>query len=307
LLYDWVGSITLLGSKALKEFVQSGGKKAVFLSPLSFRTFSLANFRNHRKIAIVDGEICYTGGINIGNEYLGKYSGMPEWIDCHVRFTGSAVREMEKVFCEDWYFCVKEDLTFLFEKIEQFPSGYKKFFYSHVIPSGPDQNINFIYESLLAIFSKAEKYVTIITPYLVPDETIINVLKNISLLGIKVTIILPGKNTHIIVGAAGKSYYEELMEAGIELYETKYILHSKLILVDGKIVSIGTANMDNRSMKLNFEVNLLVYSEEFARYVGDLAIEYISISRKLDLEVVKSAPTYQKVFNGICRVFSPIL
>ncbi|MCA1928247.1 MAG: cardiolipin synthase [Calditerrivibrio sp.] len=305
ILYDWVGSIGMIRSRALKEFVSKGGKAAPFLSPLSFKTFSLANFRNHRKLVVIDGNICYTGGINIGNEYLGKFSGMDEWIDCHVRFAGEAVIDMGRIFCEDWYYCTKEDLTN--HLIEYRQEGCNRIYYSHVIPSGPDQKINFIYESLLSIFSKAQESITIITPYLVPDETMINVLKNISLLGIKVKIILPGKNNHPIVGAAGRSYYEELMESGIEIYETKYMLHSKIVLIDNSVVSTGTVNMDNRSMKLNFEVSLLVYSEEFAKHVNSISLNYISIAKRLDLDTIRALPKYKKIFDGLCRAFSPIL
>lgn len=303
ILYDGVGSITLQFSKILKKFKKSGGKCAAFL-PLSLRNLSFVNFRNHRKIAIIDGEICYTGGVNIGNEYLGKYSGMEEWIDCHVRLTGSVVAEFEKIFCEDWYYATHQDISseLLFRTDETDAK-----LYGHVIPSGPDQDINFIYESLLSIFINAKKSVTIITPYFIPDETIVRILRNISLLGIEVTIILPGKNNHPIVGAAGRSYYEELLEAGIKIYETKYMLHSKLIIVDRNFVSIGTVNMDNRSMKLNFEVSLLVYSPEFAGFVLDLANDYISISKTIDIEYLKNKPKYLKLFEGVCRVFSPLL
>lgn len=305
ILYDWVGSIGMIRSRSLKEFIANGGKAEGFLPLLSLKTFSLANFRNHRKLVVIDGNICYTGGINIGNEYLGKFSGMDEWIDCHVRFTGEAVVDMGRIFCEDWYYCTKEDLTHHLTECKK--DGCSRSYYSHVIPSGPDQKINFIYESLLSIFNRAKESVTIITPYLVPDETMINVLKNISLLGVKVKIILPGKNNHPIVGAAGRSYYEELMESGIELYETIYMLHSKIIIIDNSVVSIGTVNMDNRSMKLNFEVSLLIYSEEFARDVENISLNYISISRKLDMETVKALPKYKKIFDGLCRAFSPIL
>lgn len=305
ILLDWVGSLGIIRSKMVKKFISCGGKIAFFHSPDSFKTFSMVNFRNHRKIVIIDGKICYTGGINIGNEYLGKYSGMDEWIDCHVRFSGSVVREMENIFCEDWYYTVKEDLTSLLSSDIDYDvkGGYA----AHVIPSGPEQDINFIYESLLSLLCRVEKEITIITPYLVPDETVINMLKNISRLGKKVKIIVPGKNNHPIVGAAGRSYYDELLEAGVKIYETKYMLHSKLILFDHSVVSVGTANMDNRSMKLNFEVNLLIYSEKFADYVENLALHYMDIAREITIQDVENLPSYKRIFYGICRVFSPII
>jgi cardiolipin synthase len=304
ILYDGVGSFTLSFSKILKKFKEAGGKAVAFLPIFSLKTFSLVNFRNHRKIAIIDGEVCYTGGVNIGNEYLGKYSGKDEWIDCHTRFTGVAVAEFEKIFCEDWYYSTHQDISgeLIFNTDDT-----KATLYGHVIPSGADQDINFIYESLLAIFTNAKKNITIITPYFVPDETIVNVLRNMSLLGVTVTIILPGKNNHPIVGAAGRSYYENLLETGIKIFETEHMLHSKIIIVDYNFVSIGTVNMDNRSMKLNFEVSLLLYSPEFAKYTMQLASEYIAISKPIDFEYLHNRPKYIKLFEGICRVFSPLL
>ncbi|ADR19227.1 cardiolipin synthase [Calditerrivibrio nitroreducens] len=303
ILYDGVGSITFHYSNLLKRFKKAGGNAAVFL-PLSFKTLSLVNFRNHRKIAIIDGKICYTGGVNIGDDYLGKLAGKDEWIDCHVRLTGNVVSEFEKIFCEDWYYATNNDIS---NDLILSTENTDTKLYTHVIPSGADQDINYIYESLLSVFISAKKSITIITPYFVPDETIVNILRNISMLGIEVTVIVPGKNNHPIVGAAGRSYYEELVEAGVKIYETKYMLHSKLIIVDRNFVSIGTVNMDNRSMKLNFEVSLLIYSQDFAGHVLNLASEYISISKKIDIDYLRRKPKREKLFEGVCRVFSPLL
>ncbi|MCX8083413.1 MAG: cardiolipin synthase [Calditerrivibrio sp.] len=304
LLYDGVGSFSLAISKLIKKFREAGGEAVPFLPVFRLRTFSLVNFRNHRKIAVIDGVVCYTGGVNIGNEYLGKYAGMEEWIDCHIRLTGDVVTEFIKIFCEDWYYATKRDIS---NEILLMKNNKVSDMYAHVIPSGPDQDFNFIYESLLSVFISAKEHVTIITPYLVPDETILNVLKNISLLGVEVKIIVPGKNNHPIVGAAGRSYYEELMRAKVKIYETKYMVHSKLIIVDRNFVSVGTVNMDNRSMKLNFEVSVLVYSSKFATRIQAIAEEYLSISIQLDEDYLRGKPIYMRLFEGICRVFSPIL
>jgi len=304
-LYDGMGAIGITLKNYLKNLKMNGGKCAAFLSPLSYKSILRMNFRNHRKIVVVDGRVSYTGGINIGNEYIGDLIGSTKWADAHVRFSGDAVYAIEEIFAEDWYFATGEDITELFHKRHNRVGGDVNL---HVIPSGPDQGSPLIYDTIFSTLSAAEKAIDIITPYLVPDQPIIQTLKNASKRGVKVRILLPGKNNHIFVAAAGRSYYEELVEAGVEIYETKNVmLHAKIIMVDGFWTTLGSANMDTRSFRLNFELNVVVYSKNFASDTTNLIYSYFEMANQIELQALQNKKFSNRIFEGVCRTLSPVL
>lgn len=304
-LYDGMGAVGITLKNYLKNLKMNGGKSAAFLSPLSYKSILRMNFRNHRKIVVVDGRISYTGGINIGNEYIGDLIGSTKWADAHVRFSGDAVYAVEEVFSEDWYFATGEDITELLHKKHSRVGGDVNL---HVIPSGPDQSSPLIYDTIFSTLSAAEKEIDIITPYLVPDQPIIQTLKNASKRGIKVRILLPGRNNHPFVAAAGRSYYEELVEAGVEIYETKNVmLHAKIIMVDGFWTTLGSANMDARSFRLNFELNVVVYSKKFASSTTNLIDSYFEMANQIELQALQNKKFGKRIFEGVCRTLSPVL
>jgi len=304
-LYDGMGAIGITLKNYLKNLKINGGKSAAFLSPLSYKSILRMNFRNHRKIVVVDGRVCYTGGINIGNEYIGDLIGSTKWADAHVRFSGDAVYAVEEVFSEDWYFATGEDITDLLHKRHARVGGDVNL---HVIPSGPDQSNPLIYDTIFTTLSAAEKAIDIITPYLVPDQPIIQTLKNASKRGVKVRILLPGKNNHPFVAAAGRSYYEELVEAGVEIYETKNVmLHAKIIMIDGFWTTLGSANMDARSFRLNFELNVVIYSKKFASNTIDLIESYFEMANQIELYALHNKKFSNRIFEGACRTLSPVL
>jgi len=304
-LYDGMGAIGITFKRFLKNLTANGGKCAAFLSPLNIKSILRINFRNHRKIAVIDGKVAYTGGINIGNEYIGDLAGSAKWVDTHIKFSGDAVYAVEEVFFEDFYIATGKDIT------EEIHKKHKKVggdINVHVIPSGPDQKNPLIYDTIFSTLNSAEKTVDIITPYLVPDQPIIETLKNASKKGIQVRILLPGKNNHPMVAAAGRSYYEELVEAGVEIFETNNImLHAKIIIIDSFWVTIGSANMDTRSFRLNFELNVVAYSKNFAYQSENLVKQYLEFSHKITLQELRNKPVPIRVFEGICRTLSPVL
>lgn len=301
-MVDGWGSMGLIFNGLLKRFREAGVKTAVFHSPFGLKTASRVNFRNHRKIVVIDGDIAYTGGMNIGDEYAET----TKWSDAHIRFEGDAVNAVACYFAEDWMFATGGDIS---EKIndDNIPQtgGDEPI---HVIPSGPHQTTPMIYDSLYSSINRAEVCIDIITPYLVPNQPMIENLKNIARQGLRVRIIVPGKNNHPMAAAAGRSYYEELIDAGVEIYETKgTMLHAKIILIDGRYVTVGSANMDARSFKLNFELNLMVYSETFAEEVKSLIKKYMNSSELIPLSYVKNRQFFIRVFEGVCRTLSPVL
>lgn len=304
-LYDGMGAIGITLKNYLKNFKKNGGKCAAFLSPLNYKSILRMNFRNHRKIVVVDGRVSYTGGINIGNEYIGDLIGSTKWVDTHIRFSGDAVYAVEEIFAEDWYFATGEDITDLVHKKHAKVGGDVNI---HVIPSGPDQSSPLIYDTIFSTLCAAEKEIDIITPYLVPDQPIIQALKNASKRGVRVRILLPGKNNHRFVAAAGRSYYEELVEAGVEIYETKNVmLHAKIVMIDGFWTTLGSANMDARSFRINFEMNAVIYSKNFASDTTNLINSYFEISKRIELQALQNKKFSHRIFEGICRTLSPVL
>jgi len=304
-LYDGMGAVGITLKNYLKNLKMNGGKCGAFLSPLSYKSILRMNFRNHRKIVVVDGRVSYTGGINIGNEYIGDLIGNTKWADAHVRFSGDAVYAVEEVFSADWYFATGEDITELLHKKHARVGGDVNL---HVIPSGPDQSSPLIYDTIFSTLSAAEKEIDIITPYLVPDQPIIQTLKNASKRGVKVRILLPGRNNHPFVAAAGRSYYEELVESGVEIYETKNVmLHAKIIMIDGFWTTLGSANMDARSFRLNFELNVVVYSKKFASSTINLIDSYFEMANQIELHALQNKKFSNRIFEGVCRTLSPVL
>ncbi|MGE4497735.1 MAG: cardiolipin synthase [Deferribacterales bacterium] len=305
LLVDGFGSFLFTLSGTYRRLRKSRVKIAVFHPPFGLKTVSRVNFRNHRKIAIIDGRVCYTGGMNIGSEYVGGLFGNRKWFDAHLSFGGDAVYPVEEVFAEDWLFATGENIEELIKSAQVERGGDTTV---QVVPSGPHMPRPLIYSTLFSTLNRARKSVVIVTPYLVPDQPVIETLKNISRQGIDVTIILPGKNNQPLAAAAGRSYYEELIENGVRIHETKDImLHAKLVVIDDYFVIAGSANMDGRSFKINFELNIVAYSGAFAEDAGKLVSYYLSHSEEVELKAVRSRPFAVRVFEGVCRTLGPVL
>jgi cardiolipin synthase len=297
-MVDGWGSMGLLFSSMLKKLRKSGIRTAVFHSPFGLKTASRVNFRNHRKIVVVDGKTAYMGGMNIGHEYK-------EWADAHLRFEGNGVNSVAGYFAEDWMFATGEDISEGIMTPKGMNCGDRTV---HIIPSGPHQTTPMIYDSLFTVISKAKESIDIITPYLVPNQPMMEILKNVAKQGLRVRIVVPGRNNHPIIAAAGRSYYEELIEAGVVIYEAKdKMIHAKVITVDGIWTTVGSANMDTRSFRLNFELNLMVYAQDFADEVEKLMQKYIDMSDCIKLEMLRKRPFYIRVFEGGCRTLGPVL
>lgn len=305
LLVDGFGSIGFTFSKTYRKLKKSKVNVAIFHPPFGLKTVSRVNFRNHRKIVIVDGEICYTGGMNVGGEYVGGMFGERKWFDAHLSFRGDAVYPVEEVFVEDWLFATGESIEDYVKNLQVERGGEKAL---QIIPSGPQMSTPLIYNTFFSTLNRASESVIIVTPYLVPDQPVMETLKSLSRQGIDIKIILPGRNNQPLAAAAGRSYYEELLEVGVSIYETKNImLHAKILVIDGYFVIMGSANMDARSFKINFELNVVAYSGNFADEVGKLIEYYLEYSNEITLEEVRNRHFGVKVFEGMCRTLGPVL
>ena len=315
LLYDAVGS-KLLSSKSIYKLRKNGVKTGSFFpSLLKVINFNL-NYRNHRKIVVVDGKVAFLGGNNIGDEYLSKDPKFGEWRDTHLRLTGDCVTDLNIRFILDWRYTTKEELhlsKYFKDTIESnviIHNKYNKNVGVQIVSSGPDiTELDEIKYGYIKMIQKARKYVYIQSPYLILDRTLIDTLKIACLSGVDVRIMIPSKPDHPFVYWASCSYAGELLKFGAKVYTygNDAFLHAKTIVVDDYICSIGTANMDIRSFELNFEVNAFMYSECVAKKQREIFENDMKNSKEITLEAYNSRSRYMQIKEGISKLLSPLL
>jgi cardiolipin synthase len=256
MLTDGVG--TSLSRKFLKPLRQAGVEYARF-NPIALGQFlPRIHLRNHRKVVIVDGRVGFLGGINVGDEYNEAVSKRDAFRDTHVRIEGAAVRELQFMFLEDWHFST----SVIIKERGLFPPaepGEEQA--AIIVPSGPDQEWESIEHVYFTAITQADDFIQITTPYFVPDDPVRVALCSAALRGVRLEIIVPRRSDSLVVTAAARSYFDELLRAGAHVYEYPRMVHAKTMVVDGKIAIVGSANLDNRSFRLNFEVSALFYDD----------------------------------------------
>lgn len=304
-LYDEVGSRSLR-KKTLKRLIDAGGKvKPFFPSLMPLINFKL-NYRNHRKIVVIDGKIGYVGGFNIGDEYLGKNKKFGYWRDTHLKIKGDAVNLLQIRFLLDWRYASGEDIYFnkkyLFKNDKLGKIGLQ------IVSSGPDSEWQQIKYGYIKMIDSAQEKIYIQTPYLVLDESISEALKIAVLSGVDVKIMIPNKPDHLFIYWATLSNVGELLKVGVKAYiYNKGFLHSKMMIVDDKVSSIGTANLDIRSFKLNFEVNAFIYDSKVSKHLSNVFKDDIKNSEEITIEKYNDRPKTIKFKESISRLLSPIL
>lgn len=263
------------------------------------------NYRNHRKIVVIDGKIGYTGGINIGDEYIGKNKKFGYWRDTHIRIEGTSVYMLQMIFLTDWYYNTKEVL--LKEKL--FPKlNAKGNAMMQIVASGPDSDWESMHYAYFYAICQAKKSIYIETPYFIPDESLLKALKCAALSGVELIILFPKIADHKIVNTASYSYFQEILESGGKVYlYNKGFLHSKVIIIDDFMASTGSANMDLRSFKLNFEVNAFIYDRKIIEEIKKDFMMDLDDSEELERMKFESRNTFMKVKESISRLFSPLL
>lgn len=305
LIFDHIGS-KVTSKKFFKPLIQAGGKVEKFFPSRIFLKLYI-NHRNHRKLVIIDGEIGYVGGMNIGKEYVDGDKKITPWADRHVRIVGSGVYMLQSQFFMDYLFVSKEkNLLDDAEKLKKYFSDKvfegKKLL--QVVSSGPDYEESNIRDTYLKMINGAKESIVIETPYLILDESISVGLKVAATSGINVKIIIPGVPDKKMIYLATLSYARELMKYGVEVYCYNGFMHSKLLLVDDDIVCLGTANMDRRSFNLNFETNVVVYDDEFNKENKKLIEEDLKNSVLLKS---KKNNFFAKIIEKLVRLFTPII
>ncbi|MDH5382569.1 MAG: cardiolipin synthase [Cyclobacteriaceae bacterium] len=306
LLYDSVGSWNL--SEVFLDELKIAGIKTAESLPVQFPLFtSKINYRNHRKIVIIDGVTGYLGGINISDKYLNidQDIGMP-WRDTHLKIEGDSVKDLQLVFLTDWYFATRD---FIEDEDKYFPeTNIEDSTIVQILASGPDTDHKAVMNAYFTAITSAEKSICITTPYFMPNETILNALKIASASGINVKMIIPGISDSTVVKLCSQSYFEDLMESGIEIYQFHGgFIHSKTLLVDNLLASIGTANMDFRSFEQNMEVNAFIYDKKVCKNLELQFQNDLMKSRKLGIRSWKKRKRIIKISESFSRLFAPLL
>lgn len=303
LLYDAVGSLRI-DLERLHQLIAAGGYAEVFLPVNPFRRRWSTHLRNHRKLVIVDDTVGFTGGMNVGDEYSGRglRRGGRHFHDSHLAIEGPAVADLAEIFIEDWFFAAAEQL----DGIE--PAAGEGTCVCAIVPSGPDQVHNAHGMVYFAGITAACRRVWIASPYFVPDSGTVRALISAALRGVDVRLLVPARNDVRIVGAAARSYYAELIGAGVRVFEyLPSMLHAKRMVVDGMWGIVGSANVDIRSFRLNFELGALVVDPDFAAALERQYETELRDSREVSSTALAKLGLYPRMRDAIARLASPLL
>jgi cardiolipin synthase len=303
LLYDEVGS-SQLPESYVRKLKDAGVEVSSFRPTQGLRNRFQINFRNHRKIVVVDGETGWVGGHNVGDEYLGLDPEFSPWRDTHVRIEGPAAIQLQSVVVSDWYWATRELPALNWEpsRAEQGDTA------ALIIPTAPTQTLETAGLMYVLALNRAEERIWLTAPYFVPDEAIMKALELAALRGVDVRIILPGKGDSIVVFLAAYHYVARLTGLGIRFYEyAPGFLHQKVALIDDSMALVGTANFDNRSFRLNFEVTALIYDEDFAAEMEKMLKADFKHSRKLIAEDLDERSFWWRLKVSVAALASPVL
>lgn len=305
-LYDGMGGRNL-SRPAIRKMENAGVEVAVFFPPFASKLTLRINYRNHRKICVIDGNIGFVGGFNIGDEYIGLYEKFGHWRDTHIKIEGSAVTWLQWRFLLDWRFSVEELDYGIFKSHIRDDTNMGNVAIQ-IVSSGPDSRWPSVKDGYLKMISEAKEKLYIETPYFIPDDAILEALRVSALGGTDVRIMIPNKPDHPFVYWASLSYIGELLNAGVRCYAyERGFLHSKVVIMDDEVSSVGTANMDIRSFDLNFEVNAFLYDKETNFRLSDNFIKDIKYCREITLEDYNNRSSLVKVKESFSRLLSPIL
>lgn len=305
LLVDGMGS-RKLWNKTIQPIRDAGGE-VIFFFPPFIPVFNVRiNYRNHRKICIVDGKEAYLGGFNVGDEYLGISKKFGYWRDTHIKIKGSAISSLQWHFFLDWRFASGEEMVGCQSYIGIGGSGNDVGI--QIVSSGPDSKWASIKDGYLKMITNAKERLYLETPYFIPDDSIFEALKIAGLSGLDVRVMLPNKPDHPFVYWAGLSYIGELLEAGVRFYTyERGFMHSKVIIMDDTVSTVGTANLDIRSFKLNFEINAFIYDKDTNHKLTQRFLNDLENCREITLESYNARSRVIKIKESISRLLSPVL
>lgn len=306
LIYDDFGS-RAIRKKLVPRMRKAGVEAYPFHRIIFLLLANRLNYRNHRKIIVIDGKTAFTGGMNVSDNYVNKPGSKKFWRDTHLRIDGPGVYYLQYLFLCDWQFCTGQAIEsgeMLFSSSELHSNDTVV----QIAASGPDSDQPAILFSLLQAIYLAEKELLITTPYFIPGDSMLEAISIAALSGLKVKLLVPGKSDSRFVNAAARSYYTDLMAAGVEIYQyRKGFVHSKTLVADGMLSVIGSANMDHRSFELNFEVNAFVYDSSVAEQMRQLFFKDLEHADRIDPERWANRKILRVLFEKVARLASPLL
>ncbi|MGJ8662742.1 MAG: cardiolipin synthase [Marinicella sp.] len=309
-IYDDYGCLGL-NQIVLQRMRSSGIEVFPFAEIRWFAFTERLNYRNHRKIVVIDGCMAYVGGINIGDEYQNtdEQDSMGFWRDSHLKIEGQGVAYLQNIFLNDWNFCAEQTVEIENELPTDFADLHEdEYTMLQVVASGPDSAQPAILFSILNAIHNAESEILITTPYFIPNPALIKALKIAVLSGVSVKLLVPDKSDGRIVNAAAQSFYYELMLVGVEVFKyTRGFIHAKTMVVDGFLSIMGTANFDERSFELNFEVNVLIYDEDFATELSNSFAADVKQAKQLNVDYWEKRSVVKIFIEKVARLISPIL
>lgn len=306
LIYDAFGSMGFRRN-VKKELEQNGVEVYPFYQVRFPHLASRINYRNHRKIIVIDGIIGFTGGINIADRYINNDTKKLYWRDTHIKIEGDAVRSLQYHFLSSWSFCADER-AYLSGNLFPAHNLEQGDHLTQIVSSGPDYKRASIMLAYFTAIATAKKCVYITTPYFIPNESIINAIRKAALSGKDVRLLVPEDSDSWFVNAASRFYYKELLETGVRVFlYQKGFVHSKTMVVDDRISLVGTANMDFRSFDLNFEINAVVYGTGLNTELKRAFLKDLEDSRELNLDVWNKRSGLSIFFSSLARIFSPML
>lgn len=322
ILYDGMGG-RFMPQKKWRELEAAGVKVGEFFPAILGRLQLRLNYRNHRKIVVIDGQIGYVGGFNIGREYISKDPKFGYWRDTHLKLSGGSVISLQIRFALDWNYATKENL---FENLGYFDIAASEMELSdsfsdmdlggikcppigiQIVASGPDARCKQIRDNYIQLFNKARKHIYIQTPYFVPDDAVLSALQIAARSGVDVRLMIPCKPDHPFVYWATYSYVGDLLSAGARCYTYENgFLHAKGVMVDGRVSSYGTANMDIRSFELNFEVNAVIYDEETTEQLEEIFENDLKMCKEITPDIYADRNLWIRIKEQCSRLLSPLL
>ena len=300
-IYDHVGSFHV-ASDFFKSLCKAGVEAFPFFKVTFVAFGSKVNWRNHRKIAVIDGTIGYIGGMNIADRYIDGGKKFHLWRDCHLRVQGPAIAALHYSFARDWNFMGRELLE---ETPNGEPTGNVGI---QAVTGGPMSPWNTLGQIFLQAISNAKKRIWVQTPYFLPPDYLVKALQNAALAGVDVRIMLPRHSDSRMLGYASRSYFTECLRAGIKFYLFEAgMLHSKVVIIDNDLSTVGSTNFDFRSFEHNFEGNLLLYSEELNESLRNVFLKDQEQSMRITGDLWRRRPLIQKLTESTIRLLAPIL
>ena len=303
LIYDSIGSLSL--SRAYLNKLREAGIEVYNFLPYSFGRFLTSlNYRNHRKIIVVDGKIAFTGGINISDKYLKGDDTLGMWHDMHLMIRGSAAHHLNTIFINDWELVSGNQLQIKPPSVPGFDGKTRM----QILASGPNDDFALMEKLYFTLINSARKHVYITNPYIIPNHALMTALHTAALSGVDVRLLLSTKSDSIIVNLCVRSYFQRFLHSGVRIFlYPEGFLHSKIITVDDRISTIGTANVDDRSFQHNYEVNAVVYEKNTAVRLREYFERDCNKSLELNYQDFSQRPWTQRLAEGAARLVSPLL